>query len=243
MEEVLYEVVTKVIGDAMKWVMLLFILVALLPTSAAAAQPGGSGRLIVIVRDDGGRPLAHVRLALIRDGDDGRVPIGERTTDGAGAVVFEALPWGLYIVQFRGSAPDGRPILEPTRQNLGLLDDGQGAGGGFGVRLASTERRELFVLGTVQGERAAVPMFDLAPGPEAPPRPVDPLLELQKPTPTPFTLAQALQGAPGAAQGGTNDRTLWTLCSGLLFVVVVVSAIGIWRSRGVRTRQKEKTDG
>ena len=227
----------------MKWTMLLFILVALLPNSAAAMQRGGSGRLIIVVRDDNGTPLAHVQLALIRDGDDGRVPIGERTTDGAGSVIFEALPWGLYIVQFRGSAPDGRPILEPTRQNLGLLDDGQGAGGGFGVRFASTERRELFVLGTVPGERAAVPMFDLAPGPEAPPQRVDPLLELQKPKPTPFTLAQALGRAPDKPREGTNDRTLWALCGGIVLLTLLASAVGLWRSRGVRTRQKEKTDG
>src|SRR5690348_15423558 len=99
----------------MKWVILVVVFIALLPDPMAARQ-GGSGRLIVIVRDDDGRPLAAVRLALIRDGDDGRVPIGERTTDGTGAVFFEALPWGLYIVQFRGNAPDGRPILEPGRQ-------------------------------------------------------------------------------------------------------------------------------
>jgi hypothetical protein len=218
---------------------MLFMLVVLLPGLALAQQPGGSGRLTVVVRDAGGTPLAHVRLALIRDGDDGRALVGERTTDAAGTVIFEALPWGLYIVQFQGNAPDGRPILPPARQNLGLLDDGQGVGGGFGVRFASTERRELFVLGTVSGERAAVPMFDLAPGPDAPPQPVDPLLELQKPTPTAFTLAQAIQGGAGDARAGKNDPTLWALCGGVLFAVLIVSVVGWWRSQRVSARQKE----
>ncbi len=212
------------------------------------------GRLTLVVRDGDGLPLPSIHVALYHDADAGRVELGERTTDQAGQIVYPDLQWGLYIVQFRGALPSGQAILPAERQNLGLLDDGSGAGNGFGVRFARTERTELFVLKTVAGEPNAVPMFDLASGPDQPPRPVDPLLVAATPERGQGTMARPSQATPGAI--GTTVATalprIPAVAQGLSAVFLVISAalsgvlllfgclllLGWWRSRTATVRER-----
>ena len=77
-----------------------------------------------------------------------------------------------------------------SQQNLGLLDDGSGAGNGFGVRFAEAERTELFVLTRAANPAVAVPAFDWAPNASAPPQPV---------TPVPYEQLAAAPSQPSAA--------------------------------------------
>jgi hypothetical protein len=56
---------------------------------------------------------------LFHDTDaDGPVLITTATTDADDRIVQSDLAWGLYIVQFQGTAPDGRPML-PADVGLG----------------------------------------------------------------------------------------------------------------------------
>lgn len=155
--------------------MLSYLLIALACLLATLPMQADQGRLTLVVRDGAGQPLPGVRLGLIRDGDAGRVEVGELVTDRAGSAALPDLPWGLYIVQFRGAAPNGQPIVPPAAQNQGLLTDGAGADGGFGVRFAERERTVLFVIDLLPGTPHAVPLFDLARDPAAPPEPVAPV--------------------------------------------------------------------
>lgn len=155
--------------------MLIYLLVSLACLLATLPMQADRGRLTLVVRDRAGQPLPGVRLGLIRDGDAGRVEVGELVTDRAGSAALPDLPWGLYIVQFRGAAPNGQPIVPPAAQNQGLLTDGAGADGGFGVRFAERERTVLFVIDLLPGTPHAVPLFDLARDPAAPPEPVAPV--------------------------------------------------------------------
>lgn len=202
---------------------LLILLLTML--SLTATPEAGRGQLTLVVRDRDGQRLPHVQIALIHDRDDGRVLIGEARTDAEGQIHYGSLSWGLYIVQFRGAIGQ-RPILPPDRQNLGLLDDGSGASGGFGVRFAEAERTELFVLATVPGEPHAVPMFDLASSVAATPEPVDPLLATASPTllPTPSHAPEAQRVNAGAI--GVLGLTIAAL--------VATVFIGVWRSRQAR---------
>lgn len=139
------------------------------------AQTAGVGRLIIVVRDEAGAAVVGVHVGLYHDADDGRQEIGEYVTDTAGQLVLENVAWGVYIVQFRDSLPNGQLIQPAEQQNQGLLDDGSGAANGFGVRFASGERTELFVLTSAPGQAIAIPLFDQAPNVNAPPQPVNPL--------------------------------------------------------------------
>lgn len=150
--------------------LILFLIFALWQ-----AQTGDVGRLIIVVRDEAGAAIAGVRVGLYHDADDGRQEIGEYVTNADGHVVLENVAWGVYIVQFRGSLPDGQLIQPAEQQNQGLLEDGSGAANGFGVRFASAERAELFVFTSVPNQAVAVPLFDQAPNASAPPQPVNPL--------------------------------------------------------------------
>jgi hypothetical protein len=166
----------------------LLLCLALMPVWSA--QTANTGQLTLVVRDEAGLPLANVELALYHDADEGRRELGTYTTDSAGQVVFDTLQWGLYIVQFRGTLANGAVMQPAPQQNLGLLDDGSGAGNGFGVRFAEADRTELFVLTRAANPAVAVPAFDLAPNASAPPQPV---------TPVPYEQLAAAQGQPSAA--------------------------------------------
>jgi hypothetical protein len=202
---------------------LLLIIFLLLPSTAP--PEAGRGQLTLVVRDRAGQRLPGVQVALIHDADDGRVLVRAARTDAQGAIIFTDLPWGLYIVQFRGQLGQ-QPILPPERQNLGLLDDGTGASGGFGVRFAETERSELFVLGSVPGAPHAVPLFDLAPSVQAAPQPFDPVLAPASPA-----LVPAPAPAPPAQLG--SDGAIGVL---LLFVggIGTTVLVGLWRARQAR---------
>jgi hypothetical protein len=202
---------------------LLILLLTIL--SLTATPEAGRGQLTLVVRDRAGTPLPHVQIALIHDANDGRMLVGEARTDAEGQIHYGTLPWGLYIVQFRGSVGQRR-ILPPDRQNLGLLDDGSGASGGFGVRFAEAARTELFVLATVPGEPHAVPMFDLASSLEASPEPVDPLLATARPTVVPLPSHAPHAQRVNAGAIGVIGLTITALVATVL--------VGLWRSRRAR---------
>ncbi|HEX6291296.1 MAG TPA: carboxypeptidase regulatory-like domain-containing protein [Herpetosiphonaceae bacterium] len=204
-------------------VLIMLLSILSLPGTAEA----GRGDLTIVVRDRDGERLPGVVVALIHDTDDGRVLIGETRTDAQGQIHYPALPWGLYIVQFRGTALDGRSILPPDQQNLGLLDDGSGVGGGFGVRFAEVARTELFVLATVPGEAHAVPMFDDAPHAQATPEPIDPLLVTGSPDPVPAPSHAPL--SPAARRDG-EVAVFLVLAGGCLVTI----GLGVWRSHQAR---------
>jgi hypothetical protein len=214
--------------------LLLALALALVTPATSWGQEAGRGTLTLVVRDPTGTRLAGVTVALYHDTDlDGRVLIDTRATDQAGQLVYPDLPWGLYIVQFRGVAPDGRAILPPAQQNLGLLDDGSGIGDGFGVRFVELEATSLFVLGSSPDTPNAVPMFDLAPNPDAPPEPIDPLLAIMAPgpTPTPFSLAAALAAQAQPTPRRALDTTcLWGMGL-LLWLGAILVCLGWVRSR------------
>lgn len=193
--------------------------------STTTTPEAGRGDLTVVVRDRDGARLPQILVALIHDADDGRVLISEQRTDREGQIRYQDLPWGLYIVQFRGNLGQ-QPILPPDRQNLGLLDDGTGASGGFGVRFAEAERTELFVLATVPGEAHAVPMFDLAPSASATPAPLDPLLATASPTPEPLS-----SHAPRQGRGNSTALAVLLLGAGSVLLALLV---GLWRSHQAR---------
>jgi len=227
------------------WLVLIGVL---WPRLARAQDDPGHGTLTVIVRDAPGARQPGITLALFQDTDlDGRVLITTTTTDQAGQVLFPDLPWGLYIVQFQGSAPDGRSMLPPDQQNLGVLNDGNGIDGGFGVRFAEAERTELYVLGTVVGEAHAVPMFDMAASVADPPQPYDPIVALANaaPTPTPFLLQDVVDGRVDMA-GQPIPRGRWDgwCLAGigvLLWIVAVLIAVGWWRTRRLAAPHAKET--
>src|SRR4051794_16063890 len=123
------------------------------------------GALQVIVRDGDGHPLPEVHLLLYHDADSGAEMLQHVMTDPTGQVTFTNLAYGLYIVQFHGMLPGGRPIEPVARQNAGLEVDGGGTVNGFGIRLAQPHLTQLFVMmGTREADpaAAAMPLFDLA---------------------------------------------------------------------------------
>lgn len=203
----------------------MYQLVIALLLMLSATPEAGRGQLTIVVRDRDGQRLPGVHLALIHDADDGRVLIGEARTDAQGELHYPDLAWGLYIVQFRGQVGQ-QPILPPDRQNLGLLDDGNGASGGFGVRFAEQERTELFVLASVPGEAHAVPMFDLAPSVLATPEPFDPLLAPASPAVVPHP-----SHAPIPPHGSDGALGVLVLLLGGIGVTVL---LGLWRSHQAR---------
>lgn len=202
---------------------LMILLTVLTLTTTPEA---GHGQLTIVVRNRDGQRLPGVHIALIHDADDGRVLIGEARTNAQGEITYPDLPWGLYLVQFRGMLGQ-QPILPAERQNLGLLDDGTEASGGFGVRFAEAERTELFVLGNVSGEAHAVPMFDLAPSVQATPAPFDPVLDTSSPALEPLP-SHAL--IPEQGRTGALGVLLLLVLGGLGATVL----FGLWRSRQAR---------
>jgi hypothetical protein len=232
----------------MRRVIIVVAALLFLPTIAAAQELPGNGTLTVIVRDDTGARLPGITLALFQDTDlDGRMLITTTTTDQAGQALFPDLPWGLYIVQFQGRAPDGRLILPPAQQNLGALEDGTGVSNGFGVRFAEATRTELYVLGTVNGEARAVPMFDMAPSVADPPQRYDPIVELENagPTPTPFLLRDVVEGRLDSSGQPIRRGRLdgWCLAGiGMLILsIAVLIAVGWWRSRRLSAPHAKET--
>ncbi len=152
----------------------VFCILIILLSPVWQAQTASTGQLTIVVRDEVGLPLPGVQVALFYDADEGRQEIGAYTTDGTGRIILNHLQWGLYVVQFRGTLPDGQPIQAADQQNQGLLDDGQGVTNGFGVRFAEATRTELFVLTRPTPQGQIVPLFDLAPDVAAAPQPFSP---------------------------------------------------------------------
>lgn len=193
----------------------LAVILILLGTFNAAAADHGT--LTLVVRDATGQPLPGITVALFYDADDERRALGERTTDAQGTITEVDVPWGLYIVQFRGTGPDGRAMVAPDQQNAGLLDDGSGIGNGFGVRFAEPERTELFVLATLPGATQLVPMFDAAPDRAASPEPIVPELAVLAANAQPLaTTVPAIGRAPLSALAQLGGVVL--LLSGALLL-------------------------
>jgi hypothetical protein len=232
----------------MRWLPLILAL-AIWPV-AAAAQDGGRGTLTILVRDPAGTPLAGVTIALVHDTDTaGPVLIRSATTDADGRITAPDLAWGLYIVQFQGPAPDGRAMLPVDEQNLGILTDGNGLSGGFGLRFAEAARTELYVLGSVAGDGHAIPMFDMAASPADPPQPYDPIVALASagPTPTAFLLRDVVEGRVDVAGRPIPRERLdgWCLAGVALVLgaVALLLGIGWWRSRRPSSTTKEVSHG
>ncbi|MBA3469131.1 MAG: prealbumin-like fold domain-containing protein [Herpetosiphonaceae bacterium] len=224
--------------------LLLIALVLICGHQVSAAQEGPSGALTLLVRDSSGQRLGGVSLTVFYDTDlAGRVELGRYTTDARGEVQLDDLAWGTYIIQFRGSAPDGRPIQPPTQQNMGMLDDGSGVANGFGLYFTEPQRVEMYVLGSVRGESNAVPMFDMADTSDAPPEPYDPIVGLanQGPTPTPYTLQQALEAhktTPAPPEPTSVDRAvLWVIGLGI-WLVALLLGYGYWKTRSTRAQDE-----
>jgi hypothetical protein len=219
------------------------ILLALAALAPAAAQELPRGTLTLVVRNSAGDRLAGVTVELIQDTDEqGRVSRGQYATDGRGEIRLANLEWGLYIVQFVGTAPDGRPFLPVEQQNMGLLDDGNGISNGFGLRFDMAERTDLFVLDSTAS--AAIPMFDLAPDPAAPPRPFDPA-SAPAAEPTTYTLRDVVEGRvdeQGRPMSKAADTIVLALLGGLIAGVALLVWIGYVRSHRARLRAEKEQD-
>jgi len=139
----------------------MYLLLALILVSQIPTPPPATGTLTIIVRDRAGQRLADIRIGLMYESDDGWVELGEHTTNERGEVVYPDLAWGMYLVQFRGSALAGLPILPTAQQNEGRLNDMHHSGG-FGVRFAEEASTHLFVIRDEPGSQYAVPRFDQA---------------------------------------------------------------------------------
>ena len=200
----------------------------------------GRGDLTLLVRDPSGQPIPQLTVTVFHDTDDaGRVLVATATTDATGRITLPQLAWGLYIVQFQGAV-----VQAPEQQNMGLLDDGGGVSNGFGVRFAEAARTERFVLMSMNGEAALVPLFDMAEQDDAPPQPYDPLLAmLGVPTPTPFLLRDVVEGRVDAS--GQPIRARWDsgclIGLGLvLWGVALIAFLGWWRLRRPRPQTPTK---
>jgi hypothetical protein len=223
--------------------VLPIILLALAALAPAVAQELPRGTLTLVVRNSAGDRLAGVTVELIQDTDEqGRISRGQYATDGHGEIRLANLEWGMYIVQFVGAAPDGRPFLPVEQQNMGLLDDGNGISNGFGLRFDVAERTDLFVLDSAAP--AAIPMFDLAPDPAAPPRPFDPA-SAPAAEPTTYTLRDVVEGRvdeQGRRVSKAADTIVLALLGGLIAGVALLVWIGYVRSRTARLRAEKEQD-
>ncbi|HYF62793.1 MAG TPA: prealbumin-like fold domain-containing protein [Herpetosiphonaceae bacterium] len=222
------------------WPIIALALTVLAP---ARAQNLPRGTLTLLIRNPGGDRLAGVTVELIQDTDDqGRVSRGRYATDAHGEIRLANLEWGMYIVQFSGTAPDGRPIQPAERQNMGLLDDGNGISNGFGLRFDAAERTDLFVLDSTAA--TAIPMFDLAPGPDAPPRPFDPVAASQPAEPTAYTLRDVVEGRVDAQGRPVRkaDTLVLALVGGLIWGMAMLAGLGYARSRNARSNAEKEQD-
>ena len=223
--------------------VLPIILLALASLASAAGQELPRGTLTLVVRNSAGDRLAGVTIELIQDTDvQGRVSRGQYATDGRGEIRLANLEWGMYIVQFVGTAPDGRPFLPVEQQNMGLLDDGNGISNGFGLRFDVAERTDLFVLDSTAP--AAIPMFDLAPDPAAPPRPYDPA-SAPAAEPTTYTLRDVVEGRvdeQGRPVSKAADSVVLALIGGLIWSVAMLVGFGYARSRKARFSAEKEQD-
>lgn len=128
-------------------------------------------------------------------------------------------------------------MLPADQQNMGVLTDGNGLSGGFGLRFAEAARTELYVLGSVAGDDRAIPMFDMAASPADPPHPYDPIVALASagPTPTPFLLGDVVEGRVNVAGRPIPRERFdgWCLAGFALVLWGVALPIlaGWWRSR------------
>ena len=224
--------------------VLPIVLLALATLATAGAQDLPRGTLTLVVRNIAGDRLGGVTVELIQDTDEqGRVSRGQYATDARGEIRLANLEWGMYIVQFTGAAPDGRPMQPADQQNLGLLDDGNGISNGFGLRFDVAERTDLFVLDSTAP--AAIPMFDLAPGPEAPPRPYDPLTAELPAEPTAYTLRDVVEGrvdSQGRPVGAGGDTLVLALAGLLIWGVALIVFLGYARSRQARADAEKEHD-
>lgn len=152
------------------------------------------GTATLIVRDEAGQPIPGVRLVVFRDTDVGEPEeVATIETDAQGTAQWIG-PYGLYVVQFIGALPDGRPFLPTQQQNRGGALENLHRVNGFGIWLQEQRRTDQFVVtGTDDPNRAmpATPMFDQAPSPDAPAQPLDPATGVVRPVePPPATPGQ-----------------------------------------------------
>jgi len=231
----------------MKHLLIALALVMSWPSSSQAQEKPG-GTMTILVRDTTGQRLAGVSVIVFYEDDlQGRIEQGRYTTDSRGEVVLKQLAWGTYVIQFTGQAPDGREIQPAAEQNMGMLDDGSGAANGFGVYFTEAERLEMYVLGTLPGSAEAVPLFDQADSAEASPEPYDPIIDMsnQGPTPTPYTLQEALQGrtAPAMAPSTRAANTGILIVLGLvLWLVFIGVLVGYLRSRRAQANDERRAE-
>ncbi len=228
----------------MRNILLLTALMLAWRPGTSAAQTGPRGALTLLVRDQSGQRLADVSLIIFQDTDlDGRVERGRYSTNARGEVQLNDLAWGTYIIQFTGTAPDGRMIQPAAAQNMGMLDDGAGVANGFGLYFVEPQRIEMYVLGTLVGEAEAVPMFDMAASPDAPPEPYDPIVALanQGPTPTPYTLQQALEyrtNSPAPTPPRSIDTAVAWAIGLSIWLAALLIGYGYWQTRSARARDE-----
>jgi len=220
---------------------LIIALLLGLTSGVAKAQEAQRGDLTIVVRDLNGAPLGGVTINLLYEQDDGaRTPLGTYQTNQSGLVVLKHTAWGRYIVQFL-SAPSGQRIQPVDQQNMGALDDTNGAGGGYGVYFADQfTRREMFVLGNGP---EAIPYFDMASDPSQQPEPFNPQIEaLLPPASTPQTLGQALaEHQQGRYQPSAANTLVLALLGLAVLAVALVATLGFVKSQ--RSRSAALADG
>lgn len=212
----------------------ILLVIAIAASVVTTSAEGRQGTLTVLVRDTAGHRLAGISFLLFKDNDnDTRSQLGRYTTDQTGQAEIRELPWGMYILQFVGNAPDGRPIQAAARQNQGLLDDGQGISGGFGVRFAEEKRLEMYIILSDQAE--AIPLFDMAAGPDAAPQPYDPAIA--NPQPTKVDVSTASPRSPATA---TGDQIVLAVIGVVVLIIAGLIGFGYYRSRVARAKDENE---
>jgi len=208
----------------------LYIFLVQISSLAFTQEGAQNGILNIIVRDPSGVLLRDISINLYRDmDDDTRLLIDRYTTNSDGLIRLQ-LDYGLYIVQFHGTAPNGNPIQPAALQNNALLDDGSGVSNGFGVRFAEPERSELFVI------EETTPYFDMASGVGENPKPFYPDTQsyLIEPTKTlEVALIEHQRGRINVTAAVVAGLVLWFLC--------VVVFIGYYRAKRQYRKDSERS--